>query len=387
MGTRTDMASDAGPSESGRDRKHKRRLIRFAAVRVIAVLIAAAVPFAVYVKLTVFTGEDIVEAVQSGHRARVWHLVKKNPELVDGPSGGFPLLHVAARRMDHEMVQVLLAVGADPNTKSRLGRTPLHYMMDPTDRLWCWAALAIVDALTEAGGDVNTRDAYGLTPLHIALGAPRRRWDRWEGRGPVAVLEALLAAGADVNAADGQGQPALHYAGRFGGEFPELLLYEVPDPSVAYSAGCDVLYAASASGERELARLLLRRGKTNEVHNAAAKGDPPLVARLLDAEPGQLNRADTWGRTPLHWAVATGEAVVAELLLRQGAQVNVGDKLGMTPLMLAAREDHAEIVQLLLEYGANANGVMGTGRSALHFAAANGCAEPMRLLLAHGGTE
>ncbi len=327
------MASDAGLSEPGHDRKDKRRLKRFAAVRVIAVLMAAAVPFAIYVKLTVFTGEDILEAVQSGHRARVGYLLKKNPELVDGPSGGFPLLHVAARKKDLEMVRLLLAVGADPNTKSRLGRTPLHYMMDPTYLLWNWAAPAIVGALTEAGADVNARDAYGLTPLHIALAAPRSRRDTWEGRGPVAVLEALLAAGADVNAPGLDGTTPLH----------EAALWD----------------------DMELVGVLLRGGADPNVVDDA--GRSPLLALLR--------------RTPN----CSRETV--KLLLEAGADVNVTDRWGESPLRAACRSDRPWLVELLLAAGADVNAVTEDGKSVLDAAVWSGRNDIAELLRQHGATE
>jgi ankyrin repeat protein len=69
-------------------------------------------------------------------------------------------LHKAAFDGNAERVKELLKKGADPNTKDKKGRTPLH-----------WAApykghVEVVKLLLEHGADPNIKNKYGRTPLH-----------------------------------------------------------------------------------------------------------------------------------------------------------------------------------------------------------------------------
>nr|XP_014276326.1 uncharacterized protein LOC106680855 [Halyomorpha halys] len=107
--------------------------------------------------------------------------------------GQTPLCCAAAKPNGLEVVNVLLAAGADVNVKMLNGTTPLHYA--PT--------LEMTQVLLQHGAQVNVTDKYGRTPLHAAL---------IEKKG-LEVFKCLLAAGADINATMGsQKHTVLHYA-------------------------------------------------------------------------------------------------------------------------------------------------------------------------------
>ncbi len=76
---------------------------------------------------------------------------------------------------------------------------------------------------------------------------------------------------------------------------------------------------------------------------------------LLCARGGNPSAPSPDGSTPLHAAVAHGQALNVEQFLVAGANVNATDFLDRTPLMVAITrlDDYDAIVTLLLDYGAN----------------------------------
>ena len=63
-----------------------------------------------------------------------------------------------------------------------------------------------------------------------------------------------------------------------------------------------------------------------------------------------INAADYYGRTPLHWAAEHNKPEVAKVLLANGAQVNVRTKNGQTALAFARGKPEMEA--LLRQHGA-----------------------------------
>ena len=114
---------------------------------------------------------------------------------------------------------------------------------------------------------------------------------------------------------------------------------------------------------------------------AAARGDAPLLSRLLAARGAQPDAhcglAATPLHAPLHVAVRGGHADVALALLRRGAAVDVLSHGGRSALHLAAIGGHDECARLLLRYGADPRRTDVRGATALDLARAEaqrGCA-------------
>ncbi len=99
----------------------------------------------------------------------------------------------ALKRCDFEKVKDLIKKGADVNSKSKTGVTPLQ-------RFCSKGHIDDVKFLVEQGADIHARDDSGETPLH------------WAILGDLDVVKFLIENGADVNAKDGMDLTPLYWA-------------------------------------------------------------------------------------------------------------------------------------------------------------------------------
>jgi len=236
-----------------------------------------------------------------------------------------------------EMVNLLLAYGADPNRK-----------VDGEHGEW---SFPLIEAASMA--DV----------LH----------DRAE------VVKALLSAHVEVNATDSEGRTALlSSVMNNGDDVIPYLLDAKANPNQADKSGKTPLDYAVNMGKCAVVRLLLEHGASP---NAAS--DQLLVTAVRDSHLEIVNALIAHGAdpnagqySPLLVAVGTGNLDMVKTLVAHGAKVNpVG---GQTSLASIALEDnHPDIMQFLLSQGAS----MPVGRSALIAAVRSGNAELTRLVL------
>lgn len=139
---------------------------------------------------------DLWEAAVTGQRKRVTALLDGDPSLAQSYSAdGFAPLH-ACYFAPPEILELLLARGADPNALSRnpMALRPLHSAASAGN-------LRNVELLLKAGADPNARQHGGWTPIHSAAQS---------GNAPV--LQLLLEHGADPAAANDTGQTAMSLA-------------------------------------------------------------------------------------------------------------------------------------------------------------------------------
>jgi len=145
---------------------------------------------------------SVFAAIQAGRTWDLESLLQEDRGLAHAAdASGRSALQLAVMHLD--MLQLLLAAGADPNTRDESGTTPLLLAA----RL---VQAAAVERLLAAGANPNAQDAEGRTPLHHAV---------QRGRDDVARL--LLAGGADPHLADRRGESAHALASKQG--TPELL--------------------------------------------------------------------------------------------------------------------------------------------------------------------
>lgn len=127
--------------------------------------------------------------------------------------GSFDALTIAAIRGDAALVEHHLDAGAEPNSRSWLGLTPLAAAMRS-----CRMNVDVLELLIAAGADIEARSGAGTTPLMVA----------WQS-GRQDLAHVLLDAGADRNARNIYGDTATEYQHFFAhdtaAETPEAMRY------------------------------------------------------------------------------------------------------------------------------------------------------------------
>ncbi len=134
----------------------------------------------------------------------------------------------------------------------------------------------------------------------------------------------------------------------------------------------------------------------------------------MDVKPGDVNKPNEYGSTPLFYVDTADEATaliaaganvnyqtkdkdtplfaairednceVAKLLIDAGANINAKDEFNNTPLFAAIREDNREIAKLLIDAGANINAKNGLNETPLFAAVSDNSCEVAKLLIDAG---
>lgn len=143
-----------------------------------------------------------VELGATRQDASTYYLDEINHYVYEGDTA----LHIAAAAYQPDLVQRLLAIGADVGVKNRRGAEPLHYAADGAPGSDAWRPTeqaAVISALIAAGADPDAADKNGATPLHRAV---RTRCG--------AAVRALIDGGADASRRNKSGSTALTLATR-----------------------------------------------------------------------------------------------------------------------------------------------------------------------------
>jgi len=298
--------------------------------------------------------DNIHMATAMGSVRRVSALLERDPALANKPNDyGWTPLHLATERGYIEVIQLLLAKGADVNAAlpnrqgtsmigfSRCGlglprrQTALHIAA-------CLHDPMVAKLLLNAGANPDARDQNEQTPLHHAAFCSA-----------VEVAKLLLDAGASVAARDGLGRTPLHWAADIeeSVEIVRLLLQGGADPNAPEPSGESPLGLALGSGGRGTAEVLLEAGADTNVFDAAALGDVPRLRAMIEEKPELVHARATCGATPFSSAVHRNQVEAARLLLEAGAGLPKASAGGATPLQVAAFQEWKEMAAFLREAG------------------------------------
>jgi len=93
---------------------------------------------------------------------------------------------------------------------------------------------------------------------------------------------------------------------------------------------------------------------------------------LVKSSVHTINKADSNGQMPLHWAAYYGRSRMAKFLIESGAAVNMPSEDGETPVLRAAARGKLDTVRVLTELKANVNTPNKDGWTPLHVSVYNG---------------
>uniref|UniRef100_A0A8C7GPP0 Ankyrin repeat and kinase domain containing 1 n=1 Tax=Oncorhynchus kisutch TaxID=8019 RepID=A0A8C7GPP0_ONCKI len=283
------------------------------------------------------------------------------------------LLHYTVVSGDTESVRHVLSLGAEVNSQSVRGYTPLIVAVLHKFHEIC-------SLLTEHGADVKLGDGDQWTPLHFAAQSDDSR-----------VVRLLLDSGAQPSVMEKAGWTPLHLATQNGHENVVRLLLTRMGSAEEHEEvhGRTALHVASVYGHLAIAKLLLSKGVdpngmdhslTTALHLAAEEGHN-RVARQLVTAGADVNSLDSRHYTPLHFAALKGHTGICRLLLGNGANPDPRTLQGWTPMHLAALKGHATTVLELEAHQCSMDLPGKGGWTPLHLACHHGQEEVVSKLL------
>jgi ankyrin repeat protein len=355
-------------------------------------------------------GNVVANAIRERNPEKVRSLLSASPELLNaGDERSNQPIHWAVMTRQIEIIDDLLAHGADINARRFDGGRPIHLSNGdyhyrgwrdvPKDvtttpaevlahliargayvDIWTAAHLGNLDRVRELL-DEDPSFANRLSDYngyYLGSGSPLRNA---AAKGHIEIVKLLLERGADPNlpeegiAPQGQGLYSAVCNGHF--EIAELLLERGAYPNPEVESSADALTMAIRSDDKKMVELLASYGAARSVEILAYYGDVQTAAAVFAANPaladdsGALTYAAAQGneafvRLMLRCrpglakrcaGVSFGEGPktpeLAALLFEHGMNPSQPDWLGITPLHQFARKGDVESAAIFLDHGAN----------------------------------
>ncbi|XP_069470340.1 ankyrin repeat and protein kinase domain-containing protein 1 [Ambystoma mexicanum] len=313
-------------------------------------------------------------------------------EIARRHENNFTLLHFAVVQGNVKTVNYLLARGANVNSQTVNGLTPVSLAVQKKH-------LSICSDLIKNGADVNLSDDEKWSPLHFAAqngddratrllldnhaNVDSQEHDGWtplhlaSQNGFENVVRVLFSRHCAPNIVESDGKSALHLATYFGhSDLVKLLINQGVDPNLKQDNGRSALHIAADKGYVRVVQTLIKMGAIvncldtslySPLHMAAVKGNKQICTKLIRHEANvELKTLQKW--TPMHLAAFKGHTEIMSLLQENLASVNAKGDMNWTPLHLAVRYSEEPVVSRLLQIGADPNIAEKSAWTPLHLA-------------------
>ena len=254
-----------------------------------------------------------------------------------------PLMHTnngflkAATRGDMDVLKSYLAgkhAAEYLKVTDRQGYTALHLAAKA-------GKLDVIDALVAAGANIEATGSIHYTPLAIAVSSGRTD-----------ALRRLLARGADPNGEVlGGATPLSIAASRSSPTAVANLLEAKADPNLHKP-----LMQAMQYDRTEIVKLLINAGADINIHDdqkrfplhfAAINASKELTTLLIDKGADIDQRDGANGYSPLQWAIHYNRQQMIELLIEKGANPEVKNNAGQNALQFARAHRNDIAIALL----------------------------------------
>ncbi|NLD64704.1 MAG: hypothetical protein GX646_12515 [Bacteroidales bacterium] len=232
--------------------------------------------------------------------------------------------------------------GADVNTFVGETARPLHHAVNSGK----WEAVEILLLL---GADPDSHDMFGNTPLVNAVRANTPD-----------IAEKLIRYGANMEEGDRFNSTPLHHAAAIGNFLmADMLLYYDSPTELHDSEGNTPLMAGVCFGYHEIADLLLQSGADPNAADrkgytplmaASQKGDTLMMSILINAG-ASLYSVDNQGLDALGCAVIASQEASVRYLLERGNRWNRADATNADPVTLANTYGRSGILRMMLDHG------------------------------------
>jgi ankyrin repeat protein len=355
-------------------------------------------------------GEAIAAAIREHDIAQVTALLDAAPELLHaGDERGNQPIHWATMTRQLDIIDLLLARGADINARRQDGARPIQLANGdyhfrgwrdvPKD--WPVTPAQVLAHLRARGAYVDICTAASIGDLervqtlldqdptlanriaeyasyYIGGGAPL---NNAAARGHIDIVRLLLDRGADPNLREEGIAPRGHalYSAAANGhyEIAKLLLARGAYPNPEVESSADALSRAISNSDQPMIDLLCSYGASRAVHLLAYHGDVRTAAAVFAANPALADDPEALANaagegqeaflrlmlryqpdlpkrlTFPAWSVGAKTRALNELLFEHGMNPSQPDWLGITPLHQFARKGDVDRATLFIEHGAD----------------------------------
>ena len=287
-------------------------------------------------------GTPLHQAALSGHVETAVAMLEEGCPLDVVSSDGATVLHFAATGGNVDLVRKFVSRGRDMNAVDADGCTPLHYAAGS-------GRTEAVRELIKLGAQKSVFAGNCGSPLHQAA-----------INGHVETAVAMLEEGCPVDVVDSDEETVLHWAAEGGNvELVRELVSRGCDVNAVNANGCTPLHDAAGCGRTEAVCELVKLGAAKSVvagrygtplHQAVFDGQVETVEALLEddlseadlvshdvtplksqvLDSGIIGTCDSFGRTPVMWAIESGQVKVLKLLISKGGAISDRDTLSLS---------------------------------------------------------